>query len=326
MQAQLAAPFPWAGGKRKVVQEVWARFGVVGRYVEPFAGGAAMLLGRPGGAHGHELLGDLDGDVVNFWRSVQQHPEAVARAMDWPVLEADVAARAAWLRARRPKLPKLLADPRWCDPEAAGWWAWVTSNAMGLGRNDSAGSTRPTSGGRGVGGRRIRTAEDPLAELLEICQALSLRLRGVTVLHKDFRRVLTNGALWSHIKAPTPVAVFLDPPYDPKHITSKRSCYNEHDKAVSALARSKALELGKNPRLRVALCGYEGEHDMPPNWEVFAWSSSGFCFNEARRAKGLQERIWFSPACLKPWEVVPGDRPASAQGYLQLGLFGGGAA
>lgn len=43
----LKAPFPYFGGKSRVTREVWARFGDVPNYVEPFFGSGAVLLGRP---------------------------------------------------------------------------------------------------------------------------------------------------------------------------------------------------------------------------------------------------------------------------------------
>ena len=43
----IPSPFPYFGGKRKIVAEVWQRFGKVGNYVEPFAGTAACLFARP---------------------------------------------------------------------------------------------------------------------------------------------------------------------------------------------------------------------------------------------------------------------------------------
>lgn len=39
----LAAPFPWFGGKSLACEAVWAAFGAVANYVEPFAGSAAMV-------------------------------------------------------------------------------------------------------------------------------------------------------------------------------------------------------------------------------------------------------------------------------------------
>ena len=45
----LAAPFPYFGGKSGASETVWAAFGDVANYVEPFAGSAAMLLNAPTG-------------------------------------------------------------------------------------------------------------------------------------------------------------------------------------------------------------------------------------------------------------------------------------
>jgi len=70
----LKAPFPWFGGKSRVAPEVWARFGDVRNYVEPFFGSGAVLLGRPGGATGTETINDIDGFVANFWRALQADP------------------------------------------------------------------------------------------------------------------------------------------------------------------------------------------------------------------------------------------------------------
>jgi site-specific DNA-adenine methylase len=43
----LAAPFPYFGGKSLACETVWAALGDPENYVEPFAGSAATLLGRP---------------------------------------------------------------------------------------------------------------------------------------------------------------------------------------------------------------------------------------------------------------------------------------
>lgn len=84
------APFPWFGGKRRVAPIVWARFGDVRNYVEPFFGSGAVLLGRPdfdAGVPPLETVNDKDGFVSNFWRAVQAAPDEVAHYADWPVNE-----------------------------------------------------------------------------------------------------------------------------------------------------------------------------------------------------------------------------------------------
>lgn len=58
----LKAPFPYFGGKSRIAQEVWRRFGDTPNYVEPFLGSGAVLLGRPHDP-GMETVNDADGLV-----------------------------------------------------------------------------------------------------------------------------------------------------------------------------------------------------------------------------------------------------------------------
>ncbi|KKL96366.1 hypothetical protein LCGC14_1845200 [marine sediment metagenome] len=84
----LKAPFPWFGGKRRVADKVWERFGDVPNYVEPFAGSLAVLLERPHQPH-VETVNDKDGFIANFYRALAADPEGVAKWCDFPVNEAD---------------------------------------------------------------------------------------------------------------------------------------------------------------------------------------------------------------------------------------------
>ena len=59
MSIALSAPFPWFGGKSKVADLVWQRFGDVPNYSEPFAGSLAVPLGRPHKPR-IETVNDLD--------------------------------------------------------------------------------------------------------------------------------------------------------------------------------------------------------------------------------------------------------------------------
>ena len=130
----MKAPFPWFGGKSRVAADVWERFGDVPNYVEPFAGSLAVLLGRPDKhAAKIETVNDLDGFIANFWRAVAADPAAVGFHADWPIIEADLNARHAWLVGQRePLLRKLEGDPDYYDPKIAGWWVagvcgWIGS-------------------------------------------------------------------------------------------------------------------------------------------------------------------------------------------------------
>lgn len=44
---KIKSPYPYFGSKRRVVEEVWSRFGNVENYIEPFAGSLSVLLGNP---------------------------------------------------------------------------------------------------------------------------------------------------------------------------------------------------------------------------------------------------------------------------------------
>ena len=63
---QLFAPFPYAGGKRRIAADLWERLGDPTVYIEPFAGSIACLLLRPGGAGDREIVCDKDGQIANI--------------------------------------------------------------------------------------------------------------------------------------------------------------------------------------------------------------------------------------------------------------------
>jgi hypothetical protein len=146
-----AAPFPYFGGKSKAAPLLWSRFGDdVGNYVEPFLGSAAVFLLRPSSFTGWITLNDADGLVVNFWRAVQKHPAETAEAAAQPVFEADLHARHLALVTRRETLTaRLCADPDYCDPRLAGWWAWGACVWIGSGwcAGDGPWHAEPDGGG-----------------------------------------------------------------------------------------------------------------------------------------------------------------------------------
>jgi len=57
------------------------------------------------------------------------------------------------------------------------------------------------------------------------------------------------------------------------------------------------IEHGDDPELRIALCGYAGEHEMPATWTEHAWKAARGYSGEGNNNRE-RERIWFSPHCL----------------------------
>ncbi|HEX8030307.1 MAG TPA: DNA adenine methylase [Vicinamibacterales bacterium] len=128
--------------------------------------------------------------------------------------------------------------------------------------------------------------------LYDYLEQLAVRLRRVRVCCGDWKRVLTP-SVTTYVGL---TGVFLDPPY--AHDLRERCYAEDHD--ISADVRAWAIEHGDDPKMRIALCGYEGEHDMPASWECAPWKAhGGYSRTERGVANRSRERIWFSPHCLK---------------------------
>ena len=325
----MKAPFPYFGGKSRVAAEVWKRFGDPKNYVEPFAGSLAVLLSRPT-APKIETINDADCYLSNFWRSVQAAPEEVAEWANWPVNEADLSARHLWLLQYRPL--RVQADPDYYDAKIAGWWLWGVCAWIGSGFCSGKGPWQsidgelsdvrklPHLGNAGLGinrklphlgdaGRGINRQLPRLGNagqginhehafetrgdyIRSIMLELSSRLRDVRIACGDWSRVVSKTVTSGLGER----CVFLDPPYSADYCGG---LYQSDDKSIAKNAAKWAVEHGDDPKMKIALCGYEGEHEMPSDWECFAWRGGGYgagC-GAAGDANRRKERIWFSPGC-----------------------------
>ena len=317
----LKAPFPWFGGKSKVSDIVWERFGDVQNYVEPFFGSGAVLLGRPTDA-GIETVNDLDCMVANFWRALQHDPDAVADAADWPVNEADQHARHLWLCSQEEFRERMKVDPEFYDAKIAGWWVWGQCIWIGSGwcsvklpRLADAGCgvhrQLPHLGNAGhgvhrklprladagtVGGLCLEEIDRTLGArefLFQYMNELADRLRRVRVCCGDWSRVTTPSVTFRH----GITGVFLDPPYETGDLQYAAGGIGE---GVSAKVAKWAVMNGENPDMRIALCGYEGEHQIPDSWQCVKWKANGGYASTGGAAEenSAKERIWFSPHCI----------------------------
>jgi site-specific DNA-adenine methylase len=322
----LKAPFPYFGGKSRVAEEVWRRFGTVKNYVEPFFGSGAVLLRRPFPFEGTETVNDKDGMVSNFWRAVKADPDLVAEFANWPVNQNDLTARHYWLVDNTESIVGMLeADPEWYDAKAAGWWAWAVSQWIGSGFCAGKGPWKPVDGkmvktikekGRGIN-RQMPNAQACMSKgvhalsvsidrsdegeglnIYRWFQDLSDRLRRVRVCCGDWTKVCGNSVI--NVRTGHS-AIFLDPPYSTE--ANRADVYLVEDFDIANKVREWCIEKGKDPKLRTALCGYEGEHnDLEAHgWSVWEWKAvGGYGLNSGSRGRDnrSKERIWFSPACL----------------------------
>lgn len=327
MTEELVAPFPMFGGKRRILDVVWPRLGTdVNSYIEPFFASGAMLFGRPGGAGKYETVNDANSMISNFWRAVRADPNEVARYADYPVIEIDLHARHQYLVDRIPELTaKLEADPDHYDAKLAGWWVYGKSAWIGDGwcqhpewrqrpdissRNGVhrlAKQIPDIANRRGVHRKMPNihgdrgTHAETTSSLYEVMQKLSDRLRHVRVCSGDWKRVLSSSAMGTNpsglAQGIAPCAVYLDPPYPGyEHI------YGITNDGLHDDIKKFCLEYGENPRVRIALSGYEGDYDLP-GWDVVEWKAHGGYANQSKKhdnENARRERIWFSPTCIKP--------------------------
>ena len=131
---------------------------------------------------------------------------------------------------------------------------------------------------------------------------LSRRLRRVRICCGDWSRVLGPSPTY---KCAAPCAVFLDPPYS--HDVRGTGIYPHDIAGVSGAVRAWALANGSNPQLWIALCGYEGEHEMPAEWEMAGWRAQGGYGRQGNgrgRTNRHLERIWFSPHTPQPQRLL----------------------
>jgi DNA adenine methylase len=328
----MKAPFPYFGGKSEIADMVWSRLGDTPNFVEPFFGSGAVLLNRPrwrADKSMMETVNDKSGFIANFWRAVRADPEQVAYYADRPVNENDLHAVHGWLVRQADGLPpKLEGDPEYYDAKIAGWWCWGAACWIGSGWCSGNGPWQQVetadgwqlvhlgsagqgvnrkcvhlgNAGQGVNRKRVHLGDagregEGKQGLYAWMRALSERLVRVRVCCGD----------WSRVCGPTPTfkngltAVFFDPPYTAE-AGRNADLYEQDSLTVGHEVASWCKVNQGNPLLRIALCGYEGEYDLP-GWDCIAWKAHGGYGGQGNgrgKDNAHKERIWFSPHCLQP--------------------------
>jgi hypothetical protein len=153
---------------------------------------------------------------------------------------------------------------------------------------------------------------------------LSARLRHVRILNGDWRRAVTGSASQTLpvLMGDGHAGIFLDPPYAD---TAGRTdgLYAVDDLSVAHDVRRWCVDNGDNPKLRIVLAGFDGEHGTgltDAGWTTVEWFKAGFLTGGmGNTAQGdnthqqARERLWLSPHCLVAVDATD----------VQLDMFGG---
>jgi DNA adenine methylase len=171
----------WPGGKSKLLHHIFPLIPDHQCYVEAFAGGLAVLLAKPRSQI--EVLNDLNGDLVTFYRCVRFHPETLLTELEF-VLNS------------REEFRDFAGQPGLTDIQRAARWFFRTRNCFRGASLDTFGVS-PTSQGSASGSRAAR---------MESIRQLSFRLDRAIIENLDWKRILD-------IYDRPSTFFFLDPPY-----------------------------------------------------------------------------------------------------------------
>lgn len=89
---------PWVGGKRRLAKQILPLYPEHKCYVEPFGGGVALLFMKEPSKV--EVINDINGELINLYRIVQNHLEEFIRQFKWSLTSREVF---KWEKMKRPE-------------------------------------------------------------------------------------------------------------------------------------------------------------------------------------------------------------------------------
>jgi DNA adenine methylase len=222
MTTRLTPPLKWHGGKTYLADRIIDLMPEHHHYVEPYCGGAAVLL-RKNPKKISEVLNDLNGNLTNFFR-VLQRPESFEEFRRR--LEAIPVSRVEWEDARR----KLREQPQ-ANKVARAVWFFVCNRQSLAGRmNAFTGITKTrTRGGMNGEANAWQGAVEGLPEI-------HARLMRVVIENRPAVEVMRGHDVEGCV-------MYCDPPY-PKCTRSSPDVYGEfemeddHHREFLAVAKS----------------------------------------------------------------------------------------
>lgn len=212
----------WAGGKTQLLAQIQPYFPPhYDRLIEPFIGGAAVYFHqRPTRA----LLGDVNPELVNFYRVVRSHPHELMTAVDAIAARHENGEDPETIyydvRNHQPvDLPPNALDEQGI-PRSDEDRAWVAARTLYLNKTGFNGLFRVNSRGRFNVPWGRRKVLPKLYDRNEVYNASRL-LQGAEIALADFGTVLDQARRGDF--------VYLDPPYFPVSATANFTSYTRLD-------------------------------------------------------------------------------------------------
>ncbi|HET9285297.1 MAG TPA: DNA adenine methylase [Candidatus Angelobacter sp.] len=178
----MPSPLSYIGGKNRLAKGIIEIFPKHTTYVEAFAGGAQVLFQKEPSKV--EVLNDLDGEIVNFYRVCQNHHEELLRHFNFSLVSRK------WFELHKKADPETLTDIQ----RAARYLYLLKSSFASLIRNPNY---------------HWHVVQPPgfnLERLPDIIEAAHKRLERVQIDYLPYDKILAN------YDRPTTL-FYLDPPY-----------------------------------------------------------------------------------------------------------------
>ena len=168
----------WPGGKSKLLNEILPLIPSHTCYVEPFAGGLAVLLAKERSPI--EVINDINHDLIGFYRCVRFHRDELITELEF-VLNS------------REEFNDFRKQPGLTDIQRAACWFFRNKTCFGGANID-------------VFGPSASTAMSSRENRMETIRALNYRLDKTTIEHRDWQEVIK---LYDRNET----FFFIDPPY-----------------------------------------------------------------------------------------------------------------
>lgn len=249
----LNSPIKWAGGKSRLRKHIIPLLPEHTCYVEPFAGAAWVLFGKP--PSDVEVINDIDDELVNFWRVVKENPQALIASFEWELVSRSEFERLAELSPAT--LNSVQRAHRFYYLIMAGWGGELNYPRL---------QTSITDGGHG---NRLIGALETLEERL---RPIHQRLRTVIIEHLPWQKCVDR-----YDRVGT--VMYVDPPYPENGVNYRHNMrsWEEHRELANRLAKA---------RCNWILSSYDTPevHELFADYETISiQASSGM--NETRAAK-----------------------------------------
>ncbi len=232
---------PWFGGKKYLAARIIERIEAIPHkcYAEPFLGMGGVFLRRCQRPRA-EIVNDINGDVVNLFRMVREHPQELARQFDW----------ASSSRAEFRRLCAVNPDTL-TDIQRAARFAYLQTNAFG---GKPATDATPGQTGMVTPHHRARFSSARMRRLIE---AAHRRLAHVHIDRLDW-------AVFLERYDREFVLFYIDPPYLGHENDYGKGLFSREDfgRMAAMLARLKGrfiLSLNDTPETRETFRGFRIE-------------------------------------------------------------------